>query len=248
MNDQTLIDLSPADSFQFACHRNVPCFNRCCADLVQFLTPYDILRLKQRLGISSSEFLSRYTRQQTGAETGLMIISLKGNDPADNRCPFVTEEGCSVYEDRPSSCRSYPLVRLAARSRETGRISERFFLMKETHCLGFDQGGTWTSREWVANQGLAEYNRMNDLMMSIISAKNRIAPGRSLSLSEANIFYTGCYDLDRFRSEIHETGRLAEAGLAEGEPAAAGGDERALLSLALVWVEKMLFPSGEQGK
>lgn len=243
MDNHTLIELSPDDTFRFACHQKVACFNQCCGDLVQFLTPYDILRLKQRLGLSSSEFLARYTRQQTGGETGLVIVSFRRESPDDNRCPFVTDEGCGVYEDRPSSCRAYPLVRLAARSRETGRISERFFLIKEDHCLGFEQDRTQTVRQWVADQGLAEYNRMNDLMMALISAKNQFAPGRSLSLAETNIFYTGCYDLDRFKNEIFETGRLAEAGISDDDTlAAAGRDDRALLELALVWTRNMLFP------
>ncbi len=28
----------------------------------------------------------------------------------DGRCFFLTDEGCSVYEDRPTGCRYYPLV------------------------------------------------------------------------------------------------------------------------------------------
>ncbi|MEW6076806.1 MAG: YkgJ family cysteine cluster protein [Thermodesulfobacteriota bacterium] len=242
MDNHNPIELSPGDSFRFACHRKVTCFNQCCGDLVQFLTPYDILRLKNRLGLTSGEFLSRYTRQQTGGETGLVVVSLTTGSPDDLRCPFVAPEGCGVYEDRPSSCRSYPLIRLASRSRETEQISERFFLIREDHCLGFDQDRTQTVRQWVEEQGLAEYNRMNDRMMELISAKNRLAPGRSLSLAEANIFYTGCYDLDRFRKEIFETGRLAETGMTGVDLTAAEQDDRALLHLALTWTGRMLFP------
>jgi hypothetical protein len=242
MDNHTPIELSPDDSFRFACHQKVACFNQCCADLVQFLTPYDILRLKTHLHLTSGEFLSRYTRRQTGGETGLVIVSLKTKSADDLRCPFVTPEGCGVYEDRPSSCRAYPLIRLASRSRDTGRIDERFFLIREDHCLGFDQDRTQTVRQWVDEQGLTEYNRINDRMMELISAKNRLAPGRSLTLAEANIFYTGCYDLDRFRKEICETGRLAEAGMAGIDLTAAETDDRALLDLALTWTGRMLFP------
>ncbi len=28
----------------------------------------------------------------------------------DGRCFFLTDEGCSVYEDRPTGCRFYPMV------------------------------------------------------------------------------------------------------------------------------------------
>ena len=43
--------LSEDSSFTFACHPGVPCFNDCCGDVNIFLTPYDILRLKQALNM-----------------------------------------------------------------------------------------------------------------------------------------------------------------------------------------------------
>ncbi|HKJ01944.1 MAG TPA: hypothetical protein VJ997_05800, partial [Longimicrobiales bacterium] len=53
--------LGPDDPFNFACHPGVSCFNCCCHDVNVFLTPYDVMRLKNRLGIKSGEFLDRYT-------------------------------------------------------------------------------------------------------------------------------------------------------------------------------------------
>ena len=44
---------------QFRCHKDIDCFNACCKNIDIMLTPYDILRLKQRLGITSTEFLRR---------------------------------------------------------------------------------------------------------------------------------------------------------------------------------------------
>ncbi len=245
MEDYNLTELQKADAFQFACHPDVPCFNQCCGDLVQFLTPYDILRLKRHLGLSSSEFLSRYTRRQVGGQTGLIIVSLKDRPETGNACPFVSPEGCTVYADRPSSCRSYPLARMARRCRETGRITESYMLMKEPHCRGFEQEKTQTVQDWVRDQGLAPYNRMNDRLMAIISAKNRLAPGTPLDAAAANIFYTGCYDLDRFAAEIAGEEQLAAAGLDPALLAQAETSEEEMLKLALLWVQKMLFSSAE---
>jgi len=242
MEDYNVIELAPDDTFRFACHREVPCFNQCCGDLVQFLTPYDILRLKNNLGLTSSEFLARYTRRHMGGETGLIVVSLKNTPDTGNACPFVSPEGCRVYPDRPSSCRSYPLARVAGRSRETGAITERYLLMKEPHCRGFEQEHQQTAGQWVENQGLAPYNVMNDRLMAIISAKNRLDPGRPLDLAAGNIFYTGCYDLDRFATEIVAGGQLAEAKMDPGLVAAAQNDEEKMLVLALDWVQQALFP------
>ena len=74
-NEMTAISLD--DRFRFSCSENVPCFNECCKDLSQILTPYDILRLKNSLGMSSGDFLEQYTIQQTGSESGLPVIIFK---------------------------------------------------------------------------------------------------------------------------------------------------------------------------
>ena len=37
--------------FRFACHPGVVCFTECCRDLKLLLTPYDVIRLKNRLGL-----------------------------------------------------------------------------------------------------------------------------------------------------------------------------------------------------
>ena len=118
--------LKPTDHFTFACGPGLTCFNQCCRDLNQLLTPYDILRLKTGLGLTSGQFLERYTLEHTGPQTGLPVVALKPGERIDRCCPFVTTIGCAVYHDRPSSCRLYPLMRVAARSRADAEISVRF--------------------------------------------------------------------------------------------------------------------------
>ena len=53
--------LGPNDRFSFACHPGVSCFNVCCGDVNIFLTPYDILRLRRKLGITTDELLDNHT-------------------------------------------------------------------------------------------------------------------------------------------------------------------------------------------
>ena len=44
--------LQAGDRFRFRCHPGIGCFNRCCRNLNLFLYPYDVVRIKQSLGIS----------------------------------------------------------------------------------------------------------------------------------------------------------------------------------------------------
>ncbi len=193
------MEVSPGDGFYFDCHPGVACFNQCCRDLSQALTPYDVLRLCRRLDMTSSAFLDRYTVRGVGPQTGLPVVSLKPLASPGLECPFVTPSGCGVYPDRPSSCRMYPLLRGAARHRETGRITERYLLIREPHCRGFERGPQWTVAEWIANQGLEPYNRANDEMLALMAAKNRAMPG-ALDDQTLHWIYTACYDIDRFKA------------------------------------------------
>ena len=236
-------DLTPItlpESFCFGCHPAVPCFNECCRDLNQFLTPYDILRLKNHLGLSSGQFLEQYTSQHVGPESGLPIITLKPGDQRDLTCPFVTPKGCSVYENRPSSCRTYPLMRGVARSRETGEMTEQFMVLKEPHCHGFDTAKTRTVQQWIDEQGLSIYNETNDKLMQIISLKNRRMPGE-LDIKARHLLITALYNLDSFRSQITSNGLLADLQLDSSLVDKAREDDLALLEVGLKWIEQVLF-------
>lgn len=232
--------ISPQETFCFACHPAVPCFNECCRDLNQFLTPYDILRLKNHLDLPSGQFLARYTSQHVGPESGLPIITLKPDDQKDLTCPFVTPKGCRVYENRPSSCRTYPLMRGIARSRATGRMTEQFMVLKESHCRGFDGGKTKTVQQWIDDQEIAIYNEINDKLMQVISLKNSRIPG-VLDLKARHLFFTALYDLDSFRSQIANNGLLADRQFDSALVEKALADDLALLEVGMKWVERVLF-------
>ncbi len=239
MNDH-LIPIKADERFRFECSPAVTCFNECCRDLNQFLYPYDILRLKNGLGLSSGEFLERYTAQHIGPESGLPIVALKTADAKGLTCPFVTENGCRVYSDRPASCRTYPLVRAISRNRDTGAVNEYFMLLNEPHCLGFKEQKEQTVRQWIKEQGVEADNPINDRLMEIISLKSRLKPG-PLDLKSRQLFFLALYDLDNFRNRFLENGCLNDLDVDPQKLSAAETDDTALLEVAMEWVKKELF-------
>ncbi len=238
MNDE-MTPISLDDTFQFSCTKEVPCFNECCRDLNQFLTPYDILRLKTALEITSTEFLADYTLHHTGPESGFPVVTLKPANQNDLICPFVTQDGCRVYKDRPGSCRTYPLARLASRSRETGQITEHWALIKEPHCQGFNQNKKMVVRDWIQTQELLIYNEMNDLLMEIISLKNQHKPG-PMDVKSRHLFHMACYDMDNFKIHIFEKGLLDAMNLDSDQIESLKNDVT-LLRFGLKWVKDTLF-------
>ena len=231
MSRDELTELGLDDEFAFSCHPGISCFNACCRDLNQFLMPYDILRLKQHLSMTATDFLARYTHRHIGPQTGLPVVTLKPVEPVMRVCPFVTDAGCSVYDNRPSSCRIYPLVRLLSRSRETGELTVRYMLLEESHCNGFDGGGRQTVRQWIADQGLQLYNEMNDAMMAIISLTNQ-SSGVKLPEHLAELLDIALYDVDGFRRLLIE-GRVDLTGAADLPPDPGQDSDEDLLRFAM---------------
>jgi uncharacterized protein len=163
MTEPPLMQPMPDHRFLFACLKALPCFTRCCADLNLVLTPYDVLRLKNRLNLSSGAFLESYTTTYVDAAYRVPVVKLKMNDDEKRRCPFVRPEGCVVYEDRPSACRLYPLGRAASKMYAEHTVGEYYFIVKESHCLGLNEEQEWPLQGWLTDQGLDEYNTINDV-------------------------------------------------------------------------------------
>lgn len=226
--------------FCFTCSPRVACFNACCRDLNQALTPYDVLCLRQFLKLSSGAFLEMYTEAHTGPETGLPVVSLRFEAADDLACPFVTDTGCSVYPARPASCRTYPLVRGVSRDRETGRLTEHWAVIREPHCMGFDGGLTQSVASWIADQQIAAHNRMNDMMLELISLKNRHRPG-VLGPGDGKRVYTALYDLDTFRETLSKDENMAGLVVDRQTLERAKTHDLDLLVVAMAWVGRMIF-------
>jgi len=112
MPDMSAVDpvqLTRESRFRFRCHKGISCFTKCCSNIDIMLTPYDIVALKKRLGITSEEFLEKYTHTKTEGKAAFPLIYLRMNKDETRSCPFVSAEGCTVYEDRPANCRYYPI-------------------------------------------------------------------------------------------------------------------------------------------
>jgi uncharacterized protein len=238
-----LLPIEADERFRFACHDKVSCFNHCCRDLNQALTPYDVLCLKNFLKISSRDFIQTYAILYTGASTGLPVVSLRFGDDEENRCPFVTPEGCSVYAARPASCRIYPLARALRRDRTDGRLSEHFAVVRESHCHGFDQQETQTVHQWIVNQRLETHLAMNDALMELIALKNRLRPG-PLASAHSQWARMAMYDVETLQAKAL-AGELPGMDASPLHPLPPKGDDTAWLQWGLRWINRLLF--GELG-
>lgn len=229
-------------TFQFRCHPDVPCFTQCCRGIHIVLTPYDILGLKNRLGLSSSEFLAIYTEPHLLEKTGLPMVTLKLLDDDRNSCPFVRDgEGCILYEDRPTSCRYYPLGVAALQHKEGSDDEGFFFFVHEEHCRGFEEDRVWTVREWREDQGVDVRDRVNAEWTDLIVRKRSFPASIQLTEQARKMFFMVSYDIDRFREFVFESSFLQRYRLDEETLASIRSDETALLEFGLSWLKGVLY-------
>ncbi|MDT8334558.1 MAG: YkgJ family cysteine cluster protein [Desulfurivibrionaceae bacterium] len=228
--------------FNFACHAGVACFTDCCRKLELYLYPYDILRLKTRLALGSEEFLNRYAGVVKGGNPCFPAVMLTMRENEERTCPFLDAGGCTVYEDRPSACRTYPLERAVARNGQGGRPEEFYFMTNHSYCLGHREEKAWTVREWVVDQRLQYYNQMDDLWaeMDTLFGDSRIWRGEGSAGPRQLLAFMACYNIDRFRQYVNEHRLLDGFRLDKSRRRLIESDDEALLRFGFDWLKFVL--------
>ena len=190
---------------KFRCHKDIKCFTKCCSNIEIMLTPYDILRLRDRLGMTSEEFLTKYTYAKVDGKTSHPLLMLQLNDDKERRCPFVSEDGCKVYTDRPANCRYYPVGQgtIKKEGKDGPELEDFYFIIDEPHCYGFDEKKTWTIASWREDQEVDKYDDVNKDWKPLMLRKN--LPGKELDEKKQMQFFMASYDQDKFRRFIFES-------------------------------------------
>jgi Fe-S-cluster containining protein len=232
--------LAADERFSFSCHSGLPCFNTCCADVNIVLTPVDVLRLSRKLGLTTTDFLDRHALVPITKDLELPVIMLKMGAEPEKKCSFVGPDGCTVYEDRPWACRMYPVGSAIPPARAGEEPEPIYFLFEDGFCKGHGEERSWTVAEWRENQGVQEHEELETGFREIVTHPWFIG-GRKLDPRRMEMFFTACYDLDKFRSFIFDSTFLerftVEPDLAERMRT----DDIALLRFAFHWLRFALF-------
>ena len=231
-------------TFSFTCERGMACFTRCCKDAHIILTPYDIIRMKQKLDISSDEFLSLYTRLGQIEKTELPAPVMKMREDHEKSCPFLIESGCCIYEDRPSTCRYYPIGAGKFHNRDAGSDEIFFALIKEDYCLGHGMGTEITVREWRKDQGLIPYDEINAGWTDLILKRKSLGPFAKIPDKTLQMFFMGCYNIDGFRRFVFNSIFLKLYIVPEERVKKISEDDKEMLDLAIDWLKTTLLGEG----
>ncbi len=226
--------LEDGQTFRFECQKTC---NGCCRACDLMVMPYDVSRMSRRLGISSHEFLGRYTVLYPGSHSGMPVCIL--DRETWGGCPFVTPRGCSIYEDRISCCRNFPLGRLM-----DGDGGSYYFFQADV-CPGCGQGKEWTVAEWRAEQGLAPYQEENQRFAALMARLMGIFQGQVPPPEVSLGLLLGLYDFDTLAVRVAQGEGLGQmaASMNLMDGLAPGGD--ANYHLGQQFLQRVLLPAVE---
>jgi Fe-S-cluster containining protein len=231
-------------TFRFACHSGVACFTRCCRNADMYLYPYDIIRLKQRLGMTSEEFLIRHTITALRENPNFPNVMLKMSDHPGSPCSFLSDNGCTVYEDRPYSCRAYPLEPALYGDGEK-QWNIRCYVVCHRHCLGHRENQEWTARQWMEDQQMEDYNQINTGWARIDALFRRNPFGeKALDSPAMKMAYMASYNMDTFRRFVSESSFLSRFDVPQERLEAVRESDTALLMLGFDWILQFLYKQG----
>ncbi len=226
---------------QFRCHRGVKCWNACCSNIDITLTPYDILRLKNRLGLSSGEFLQKYTVPYEMDKDGMPGVKLRPVE-GGTACQFMVPEGCSVYEDRPTACRYYPVALMSLRRQDEFVDRQAYALVQEAHCLGHLEERRLTIDEYRQEQGATDYDEKGRGWRQLVLKRKSAGPAIGKPTPTSNqFFFMASYDLDRFRAFVMSDGFNQTYEVPVDTMAEIVADDEKLLDFGIDFLKQVLF-------
>ncbi len=225
--------------FKFDCHKGVKCFTRCCRGID--------MTMRKRLELSSEEFLAIFTELKLLEKGDLPIVTMKLLDDDRRSCPFVRDkEGCIIYDDRPTTCRYYPLgVGSLSYASDQDNPDEFFFTVKEEHCLGFEEDKEWTVAEWREDQGVDLRDKVNAGWTDLIVRKKSVPASIKLTEQSKQMFFLACYNIDKFRKFVFESTFLEKYDIDEQRVEKMRQDDIELLQFGFDWMKILLFGEGD---
>lgn len=210
-----------------------------------YLYPYDVIRMKNRLGISSDRFLDQYTFQEIRDNPNFPSLMLKMTDNDEKWCPFLSTKGCQIYQDRPFSCRAYPLERAVARTGDETERAVLYFIAEDFYCKGHKESREWTIKEWIEDQKIQLYNEMNDLWVDIdtLFRANPWGPQR-MDNPAYKMAFMASFNVDEFKKFVFESTFLSRFNVNPDRVSQLRESDVELMKFGFDWIKFFLTGKG----
>jgi Fe-S-cluster containining protein len=234
--------IDPGDTFNFRCYPGIGCFNLCCRNLNLFIYPYDLIRLKNALDISSDEFLENYIDVVLRPSNFFPEVLLKMAENDEKTCPFLTSAGCSVYPDRPDTCRTFPIEQGILYDAGTKKDIPVHFFRPPDFCQGQHEENEWTIASWSDDQDAEQYHKMTIRWAGLKRLFQNDPWGpEGPQGSRAKMAFMAIYNVDRFREFVFQSSFTKRYKVKSALLKKLEKDDVELLKFGFEWVKLFLW-------
>jgi len=226
------------ERFSFRCHSDLACFTRCCRNLNLFLYPYDVLRLKDCLNMSSEAFLESYVDIVLRESNFFPEVLLRMSANEERTCPFLNESGCAVYPDRPDTCRTFPLEQGILFEESKAKATNVYFFKPPDFCLGQYESQQWTVETWAEDQEAVLYHDMTAQWAEVKALFQKDPWGHEgPNGPKGKMAFMATYNLDRFRGFVFQSTFLKRYKVKQDVLRKIKTDDVALMKFGFAWIK-----------
>ena len=150
-----------------------------------------------------------------------------------------------MYEDRPFSCRAYPLERAVARTGDDAKRAVLYFVAEDSYCKGHKEPREWTIKEWIEDQKLQLYNDMNDLWVDIdtLFRANPWGP-QGIDNPAFKMAFMACFNVDEFKKFVFESTFLSRFNVPQDKIDRLRKSDVELMKFGFDWIKFFLTGKG----
>ncbi len=230
------------DTFRFHCHAELSCFNKCCRNLNLFLYPYDVLRLKKQLDISSDQFLDQYVDIVLRPGNFFPDVLLRMAENNEKTCPFLSGAGCQVYPDRPDACRTFPVEQGQYYNAKQKKTELIYFFRPPDFCMGQYESQELTTQSWAKDQDAATYNKMTTLWADLKGMfYNDPWGAEGPNGAKGKMAFMAVYNLDSFHDFIFNSSFLKRYKVKTARLKKLKKDDVELMKFGILWVKFFIW-------
>jgi Fe-S-cluster containining protein len=128
------------DGIKFECQGS----GKCCVSHGEYgfvyVTSNDRKQMAKLLGIATAQFTRKYCEKSDGLFRLKDGSSTDPNDPEAKPCIFLKKKRCTIYEARPTQCRTWPFWPETMSAKSWAKDVAAF-------CPGVGKGRVWTQSE-----------------------------------------------------------------------------------------------------
>jgi hypothetical protein len=116
-----------------------------------------------------------------------------------------------------------------------------YFMIRESHCKGFESDKEWTVDEWRKDQGVDVFDEINKGWMEFMLKKKSYGFQYDLSEESRRMFFLVSSNVERLKRFIFESSFLEKYDVDKDVLEKIKEDEVALLQFGFDWLQSALF-------